>query len=56
MGNMSYSRFSNTLEDLRDCYENMDSEDLSDSEARDRKRLIKLCRDLADYYEDELEE
>ena len=49
MGNMSYCRFTNTLEDLRDCYDNIDDiEDLSEEEARARERLIKLCKDIAD--------
>jgi len=52
MGNMSYCRFENTLYDLQDCYDNMDlSEDASDEEIKARKRLIEVCRDIADYYE-----
>jgi len=43
MANMSYCRFQNTLQDLRDCYENMDDTDLSDEEKRARRTLLKLC-------------
>lgn len=54
MGNMNYCRFANTLEDLQDCYANMDDEDLGKEEKRNRKRLIRLCCDIAsDYGEDE---
>ena len=57
MGNMSYCRFTNTLEDLRDCYDNIDDiEDLSEEEARARERLIKLCKDIADDYGVNIEE
>lgn len=53
MGNMSYCRFQNTVNDLQDCYDNMDDEDkLSEEEQRARKRLIKMCRDIADDYGD----
>ncbi|MCK7461146.1 MAG: hypothetical protein MZU84_03315 [Sphingobacterium sp.] len=47
MANMGYCRFSNTLHDLRDCYEHMDDEDLSDSESEARERLIEVCREIA---------
>ena len=48
MPNMSYCRFQNTLEDLRDCYENIDvpSVDLSGTEARARLKLVKLCEKI----------
>lgn len=48
MSNMSYCRFQNTLEDLRDCYDNLDDSDLSEEETKARKRLIKVCRSLVD--------
>ena len=54
MANMSYCRFENTLRDLRDCWKNIDDE-LSESEERARKSLIKLCKQVADYAEDENE-
>lgn len=57
MSNMHYCRFENTLSDLRDCYEDMEESDsMSTEEKRARKRLIKLCRDIANDYECELED
>jgi len=55
MANMSYCRFSNTLSDLKDCYEAMDDE-LSDEERKARLKLIKLCVAIASDYECELED
>ena len=47
--NMSYCRFQNTLQDLKDCYYNIeDLEDMSDEEKRARKQLIELCCDIAE--------
>ncbi len=53
MANMSYCRFNNTLQDLQDCYEHMDDDDLSEAEQEARTRLIRLCAEMADNYEDE---
>jgi hypothetical protein len=52
MPNMSYCRFTNTLGDLKDCEEHMDDndDDLSDGEIKARKRLIDLCKRIADAY------
>lgn len=50
MANMSYCRFQNTLPDLRDCYENMDADDLDEDEAKARERIIKLCVRIASEY------
>lgn len=47
--NMSYCRFYNTLQDLKDCYYNIEYvEDMSDEEKRARKQLIQLCCDIAE--------
>lgn len=46
MANMSYCRFENTVEDLQDCYDHID-EEVEGKEASARKRLIKLCVDIA---------
>jgi len=54
--NMSYCRFENTLKDLKDCYYNMDSDDLSQSEFFARKRMIELCIAIASECEDLLDE
>ena len=56
MGNMSYCRFQNTLDDLRDCRDALmemgDYEkELDEEEARAAKRLLRICRELADDFE-----
>jgi hypothetical protein len=52
VGNMSYCRFENTLEDLRDCYEAWnDNKDLSQSEARAKKYMLEVCRDIVNDYD-----
>jgi hypothetical protein len=47
MANMSYCRFSNTLNDLRDCEQALNddppTEDGSPEEYRAMKNLIRLC-------------
>ena len=60
MTNMSYCRFQNTLGDLQDCYDNMDElgpiEDAGETERREircRKRLVALCKRIADDYHEE---
>ena len=50
MPNMSYCRFHNTLNDLRECKYYMKNDGLSDSDAKDRERLIKLCCSIAEDY------
>ena len=47
MANMSYCRFENTLRDLRDCYNNMDNDDLSKSEFYARRHMIEMCMSIA---------
>jgi len=56
MANMSYCRFENTLRDLRDCYNNMGSDDLSQSEFYARRHMIALCMAIADEYSDFLDQ
>lgn len=47
--NMSYCRFHNTLQDLKDCYYNIeDVDNMSFEEKRARKKLIEICMDIAD--------
>ena len=56
MSNMSYCRFRNTLDDLRDCYDEMAFEDTSDLSAEEDKAmrcLIRLCRDIAQEFGDD---
>jgi hypothetical protein len=56
MANMSYCRFQNTLRDLQDCHDNMDSGDLSESEFYARRHMIELCMSIATEYVDLLSE
>lgn len=53
MSNMSYCRFTNTLGDLQDCFDHIDDEDLSEMEKQSRDEIIKLCKEIADEFEDE---
>ena len=50
MANMSYCRFENTFMDLLDCQENMDDTDLSSDERAFRRRLVRLCYEIAEGY------
>ena len=59
MGNMSYCRFQNTYQDLRDCEEALNEnelEDLSESELEYAKRLIKKCQRITQDYGHLIEE
>lgn len=47
MSNMAYCRFQNTLQDLLDCFDNMNATYLSDEERRSRWELLKLCDQIA---------
>jgi len=53
MSNMSYCRFENTLEDLRDCRDNLTDPELSKEEFKARKKLIKVCREIVEDAETE---
>ena len=61
MANMSYCRFQNTAQDLRDCVNSLeegydlDDLDLSNDETYAMKRMRNLCQDFLDAY-DRLEE
>ena len=56
MPNMSYCRFENTLRDLLDCQEALDQngtgivDDASEHERAAVRKLITLCREIADDY------
>ena len=57
MTNMSYCRFENTLEDLRDCYEHIDETLSNKDEHKARIRLYKLCQKVTEAIElEDLEE
>ena len=47
---MSYCRFENTYQDLLDCYHNMSDDDLSETEARYKKKIIDLCESITSDY------
>lgn len=52
MANMSYCRFRNTLDDLVDCQYNF--EDITSKEELEAaKRLVKVCREIAEEIEEE---
>ena len=50
MANMSYCRFQNTLQDLRDAYYNIDSS-LDGEEFQARLQLIELCRSITEEWD-----
>ena len=55
---MSYCRFENTFNDLDDCYTALDEktfDELSDTEKKYALRLVRMCRNIADDYMDEVE-
>ena len=55
MANMSYVRFENTLRDLRDCWDHL-FDDLGEDEEQARKELVRLCREIAENFNDEYDE
>lgn len=55
MSNMAYCRFQNTANDLSDCLDHFDDE-LSKDEERARQWLISMCRQIADWMNEEDEE
>lgn len=56
MSNMPHAMYRNTLQDLRDCQENLDIEPEHDAERRARVALVKLCIQIASDYADEVAE
>jgi|TARA_R110000772_G_scaffold73584_1_gene160893 hypothetical protein len=64
MGNMSYCRFENTYQDLEECFTALQDEggvkgleeEASQYEKPYIKRLIEMCKDIVDEFEDELED
>lgn len=53
MANMSHCRFTNTASDLKDCYDHMDDDDMSEEEQRARRKLIRICDLIATDYGEE---
>ena len=59
MGNMPYCRFENTVNDLNDCYIALGEkrfDELSDTEKEYALRLVRMCKNIADDFMDEVEE
>jgi hypothetical protein len=56
MSNMSYCRFQNTSDDLEDCVEALEEDpklaNLRGDELRCAIRLIEMCRNVADQFEE----
>jgi hypothetical protein len=52
---MSYCRFENTLRDLQDCNEHIFDE-LSGSEDKAREALVRLCYEIVQSFESEVED
>lgn len=54
MTNMSYCRFRNTLQDLRDCVNYLDDDfnDISSEEKQAAKRMRDLCKQYIAEYDD----
>ena len=51
MSNMSYCRFENTYNDLRDCAEALaDIGDLSEIETKYKNKLLDLCKELSENF------
>ena len=48
MPNMSYCRFQNTLNDLRDCEEHIGDGNLNEDEEKARQKLIVICRRIGE--------
>lgn len=59
MGNMNYCRFRNTLEDLKDCYDNWDDGDEEEipnkDELKAKEGLLKLCINIVENYAEDVE-
>jgi len=51
---MSYCRFENTMDDLRDCIDNIYREAENSIDERYRQQMIKLFKEVADDYEGDI--
>ena len=52
MPNMSYCRFRNTLDAMRDCFEHMETPISDRAEAKARLSLVELCKTITEEYSD----
>ena len=51
MGNMSYCRFENTMDDLRDCLRHIDHEAENDRDESARQAMLELFREIYEYWD-----
>lgn len=51
MPNMSYCRYENTMDDLRDCLNNIHREAENEYDERARQAMIELFREIGEDYE-----
>ena len=54
MGNMSYCRFENTMDDLRDCINNIYRKAENERDEQCRQQMIELFREVAEDYEGDI--
>ena len=54
MGNMSYCRFENTMDDLRDCINNIYRKAENSTDEQYRQQMIALFKEVADDYEGDI--
>jgi len=54
MGNMSYCRFENTMDDLRDCINNIYREAENSTDERYRQEMIALFKDVAEGFDGDI--
>jgi len=52
VSNMNHCRFQNTLTDLKQCNSDFDNMELSDEERDARIKLFKLCKKIAESYDE----
>lgn len=55
MSNMSYCRFENTAKDLRNCLDNFDNSNLSETEEAAREHIIEMAVEIALDYGSEID-
>lgn len=55
MTSMSYCRFQNAVDDMHECIDHLsdDTDEMSEEELKARQKFIKLCRFVAEHWEDD---
>jgi len=54
MGNMSYCRFENTMDDLMDCIQNIYRKAENDRDEQSRQNMIALFKDVAESFDGDI--